>query len=78
MADYEYRVDPKRGLGENEQGTGIMVRAKDQNIFVSADLAELDRASLLAWLRSRGGDNPWAEDCVGILLGHGHLHTNER
>lgn len=57
--------------------TGIFVRARaePEGRFESCDISQLDAPSLLAWLRSRGGDNSWAEDVVGILLGHGHLHT---
>lgn len=58
--------------------TGIVVRAETPGgRVINADIADLDKASLLEWLRSRGGDNPWAEDCVGILLGHGHLHPTK-
>lgn len=61
--------------GEQEQGTGIYVRAQDSHgKWINADIAQLDPESLLIWLRSRDGNNPWAEDVVGILLGHGHLH----
>ena len=65
--------DPTRiGIGE----TGIYIRAQDINgKFISCDISELTKASLLEFLRSRGGDNPWAENCVGIILGHGHLHN---
>lgn len=50
---------------------GIYVRAKgcDERIG-SYDIAELDRDSLLRFLRSRGGDNEWAENVVLVLLGH--------
>jgi hypothetical protein len=65
-------VEPNRDTWPE---TGIYVRAKEGTRWVNADIAHLDAASLLTWLRSRGGDNPWAEDCVGILLGHGHLHS---
>lgn len=67
--------DPHRvGCGE----TGIYIRAQDINgKFVSCDIAELTKASLLEFLRSRGGDNPWAENCCGIILGHGHLHAEK-
>ena len=51
--------------------TGILVRALDGTVWVSADIADLDRESLREWLRSRGGDNPWAEEVVAMLLGHG-------
>lgn len=53
--------------------TGIYVRAQRNKKWESVDIAELDAPSLLAWLRSRGGHNPLAEDVVGILFGHGHL-----
>ena len=55
--------------------TSIFVRAKmPGGEWESCDIAELEKESLLEWLRSRGGDNKWAEDVVGILRGHGHLH----
>ena len=54
--------------------TGIYVRAKVDDKWKSVDIAQLNKESLLTWLRSRDGDNPWAEDVVGILLGHGNLH----
>lgn len=43
------------------------------------DIAELDKGSLLRWLRSHdlAQGNPRAEDCVGMLLGHGPLHALE-
>lgn len=64
-------TDPDR---IEEPETGIYVRAKtSEGGWRSADIAHLDKASLLAWLQSRGGDNALAENCVGILLGHGNL-----
>lgn len=69
----DLRVDPFREGWDNS--AGILVRAQaPSGAWISADITELDAASLLTWLKSRGGDNPWAEDIVGILLGHGHLH----
>lgn len=54
--------------------TGIFVRAKDSaGNYVNCDIAELDAPSLLHWLRSRGGNNPWAENTVGVLLGFERL-----
>jgi hypothetical protein len=68
----ELTADPERG--HLHESTGIYVRAKsDDGKWMNADIAELDKPSLLHWLKSRGGDNPWAEDVVGILLGHGHF-----
>lgn len=56
--------------------TGIYVRAQDINgKWDSFDICQLTKASLLEWLKSRGGANPWAENVVGVLLGHGHLHS---
>lgn len=62
------RIDPAR-KGKFET-TGIYVRALDGTVWVSADIADLDRESLIVWLRSRGGDNTWAENVVAMLLGH--------
>lgn len=51
--------------------TGILVRAKDADgHWLNADITTLDLDSLKRWLRSRGGDNPWAESVVLLLLGH--------
>lgn len=61
-------VDPVRKDGGS---TGIFVRAVDvDGRLRPVDIVELDRPSLMAWLRSRGGDNRWAEDVVLRLLGH--------
>ena len=58
--------------------TGIFVRAQDVNgKWISCDIGELTRGSLLDWLRSRGGDNQFAENCIGQLLGYGPLHEPE-
>jgi hypothetical protein len=65
-------VDPARLKRDGE--TGIFVRAVRRNgdgdQFISCDIVCLTRESLFRWLRSRGGDNPWAEECVALLLGH--------
>lgn len=71
------KIDQARRFRRGESTTGIYVRALDGTRWVSCDICELDKASLLEWLKSRGGDNPWAEDVVGILLGHGHFHNYE-
>jgi len=68
----EYKIDPERFTFYN-QSTGIFVRVLYNGKWINADIAILDKASLLAWLRSRGGENEWAENTVGILLGHGSL-----
>jgi len=66
-------VDPERLIANIK--TGIYVRAKSGDKWVTTDVANITSRSLLVWLRSRGGRNDWAEDCVGILLGHGPIAT---
>ena len=69
----ELKVDKKR-YGETRE-TGIYVRAQGlTGKWESVDIYALDKPSLLEWLKSRGGENRWAEDVCGILMGHGHLH----
>lgn len=63
----ELKVDPAR---KDADSTGIYVRAKNGDEWGSFDIADLDRDSLHSWLRSRGGENLWAENCVLLLLGH--------
>jgi hypothetical protein len=77
----DLHIDPQRAVmaenfpAENFPRTGIFVRAKDQSgKHQSVDIALLNKASLLALLRSRGGRNEWAENMVGLLLGHGPFH----
>ena len=50
--------------------TGIYVRAKRGQKWGNYDIVMLTKDSLQAWLRSRGGQNEWAESVVFILLGH--------
>lgn len=69
-------VDPTRTLKADEDRTGIYVRAKrPDGKWISADMYQLDRESLHRWLRFRGGENPWAENCVLTLLGHEQVNT---
>jgi hypothetical protein len=73
------KVDPKRWAKREELDgqTRIYVRAQTPDgKWHSVDIALLDHASLLQWLRSRGGSNPWAENTVCILLGHEPLHQS--
>ena len=67
-------IDPARLARDGE--TGIFVRAVHRKVdgdkFISCDIVCLTRESLFSWLRSRGGNNPWAENCVALLLGHHH------
>lgn len=68
----ELCIDPTRRI-EVGEATGIFVRARDmEGHFGSFDIYELDRDSLVAWLRSRGGENKWAENTVLLLLGWDH------
>jgi len=69
-----YTVDPAR---RRLYHTGILVRAKDGDRWAAADICDLDRASLHAWLRSRGGANLWAENVVLMLLGHAPIDEAE-
>jgi hypothetical protein len=69
----DLHIDPERAvMAENIPRTGIFIRAKDQSgKHQSVDIALLNKASLLALLRSRGERYEWAENMVGLLLGHG-------
>lgn len=58
--------DPRYG----ENSTGVFVRAQcDDGTWMPADIAQLTKESLIAWLRSRPRG---AEQTVLILLGHPH------
>jgi hypothetical protein len=82
-------IDPKRLNADPPFVlTNIFVRARlrvefkllkedDEWMWGSFDATLLTRESLLRWLKSRGGDNEFAEDAVGVLLGHGRLHRKE-
>jgi len=66
-----YQIDENR-IDEKYEITGIYIRAIDPSgNWNSVDIAQLDKQSLHAFLRSRGGENLWAENIVGILLGYG-------
>lgn len=67
----ELTIDPQRLNRGTFSVPEIMVRAKaPDGHYLSVDISDLDRASLLTWLRSRGGSNQWAENTVLLLLGH--------
>jgi hypothetical protein len=73
----DYQVDEKRYEScviRDGSGTGIFVRAMREGKWGSFDIITLDKPSLLSWLKSRGGNNEWAENAFGVLLGHGNLH----
>lgn len=64
--------DDRWEIRDQFPGTGIFVRAQvpPDNRWTSVDIEVLDLPSLMTWLRSRGGDNKWAENTVALLLGH--------
>jgi hypothetical protein len=64
-----FLVDPAR-KDDGDGVTGIYVRAKLDDKWGSYDIATLDRTSLCAFLRARGGKNEWAENTVLAMLGH--------
>lgn len=54
-----------------KRGTGIYVSASNnRGPYSLYDIACLDKESLKLWLRSKGGENLWAENTVLVLLGH--------
>lgn len=71
--DAPFRVAPERRNFTG--GTGFSVRALDGDRWTSADIGQLDTESLYRFLRSRGGDNPWAESIVLGILGHDHPYV---
>lgn len=68
----EYLVDSERLEEYKGSSTGIYVRAKTSKgtSWDNTDILFLTKESLFNWLRSRGGSNEWAENCVALLLGH--------
>lgn len=69
--DTVLRVSDARCCDDDNDRTGIYVRAQlSSGRWVSADIYQLERKFLHQWLRSRGGKNLWAENCVLALLGH--------
>lgn len=68
----DLKIDAERVKEFGDSRTGIFVRAMSpEGKWDSYDIVLLTKESLLEWLRSRGGDNPYAEQVVCILLGHG-------
>lgn len=61
------KIDPSR---KGEKLTGIYVRAEVDGKFAAYDIYELDKTSLIEWLRSREGKNAWMESVVLHLLYH--------
>lgn len=64
-------VDMRRSmLADDAAATGIKVPAFMGRTEGQHDIVTLERASLVTFLRSRGGDNPFAEDMFCLVLGH--------
>jgi hypothetical protein len=61
-------ADPERG--NLADATGIFCRALRDGRWTTVDIAELDRASLIEFVTSRGPVSNWARDITLILLGH--------
>lgn len=74
----DYFVDTNLLNASNaiDRVTGIYVRAMYNGVWGSFDICFLTKKSLLAWLRSRGGKNEWAENVVACLL-HGENFEKE-
>lgn len=67
------RVDPLREKARHGT-TGCYIRAVNgEGVVADYDIAELDKVSLLRFLRTGGQKNELAENTVGMLLGHGPL-----
>lgn len=68
----DLQVSPARSMRAKVDNnyTGIYVRARYNGRIDNYDIIELDRDSLVRWLKSRGGSNEWAENTVLLLLGH--------
>jgi len=64
------KVDKKR----QNLHTGICVHVEDEGEWKAVDISQLEAASLLEWLKSRGESNKIAENVVGLLLGHGRFY----
>lgn len=77
MNEFDYQVDSTRATDQYADATGIYVRARHDEKWGSYDIAQLTPGSLLRWLRSRGEKNEFAENVVGILLGHGNIVATE-
>ena len=71
MFDAPFVADPER-----HGSTGIHVRGKRGESWDAIDIAQLDRDSLIRWLRSRGDDR-LAVGTVLVLLFHATLDEGE-
>ncbi len=67
----ELEVDPDQwAVEELRNQTSIYIRARVDGQYQAVDIAVLKKESLRAWLKSRGGSNPWAESTVLLMLGY--------
>jgi len=59
--------------------TGIYIRVQVGGNWGAYDIADpqVSDEQILTWLRSRGGKNAWAEDCVLAILGRGQVAGKE-
>lgn len=71
MAELELKVDPDRA-NEEYEFTRVYVRALGvDGKWGNADIAQLDKESLIKWLRhTNETENTLAERTVLVLLGH--------
>jgi len=76
---YKVAEDRAHMVDDDKERTGIYIRAQmPDGSWVSCDFVALDAKSMLRFLRSRGGNNPWAENIVGNLLGYGNITENTK
>lgn len=67
------KIDPKRLEGYVPGCIPIRARDPVTDQWGSFEVPQLDKKSLLEWLKDRPKE--YVDDVVGILLGHGHLHS---
>lgn len=63
------KIDPKR-IESYEPGC-IPIRALHEKKWGTWEVPQLDKESLIEWLKPRSIE--YHKDVIGILLGHGHL-----
>jgi hypothetical protein len=61
------KVDPNR-VGKVE--SGILVQASTDYEMGRYDCMDLDAQSFFEWMRSRGGENEWAENILLTIAGY--------
>ena len=65
-----YHVSPSRLVECVDKGIYVRAWWPDDTQIAAVDISQLNTVSLIAWLRSRGGENVWAERTVAMLVGH--------